>query len=46
MGLGMPCERGQKSWDRVMAPPKGNEAHMLMEERPTMATEAAASPLN
>ena len=45
-GLGLPQERGQKSWDRVMLPPKGGEAQLLLEERPTMAKEAAASPLN
>ena len=45
-GLGMPCDKGSKSWDRVMQPPKGSEAHLLMEERPTMAKEAAASPLS
>ena len=46
MGLGLPMERGQKSWDKVMLPPKGTEALTLMEERPTMAKEAHSSPLN
>ena len=45
-GLGMPTEKGQKSWDRVMLPPKGGEAQLLMEERPTIAKEAMASPLH
>lgn len=45
-GLGMPKEKGEKSWDRVMLPPRGAEAQMLIEERPPTAKEAAASPLH
>ena len=43
MGLGMPEEKGTRSWDRVMQPPKGGEMQSLLDERPTMAKEAAAS---
>ena len=43
MGLGMPEEKGTRSWDRVMQPPKGGELQLLMDEKPTMAKEAAAS---